>query len=284
MKILVPLDGSTCSETAITWARFIALKTGASITLLRSYLPFQDVHLAPQLPITVAELVNDEGQEKEINEYLTGKAGEFGELEVTTRCAQGPAAQCILESAGEADLIVMASHGTSGMTRWLLGSVATKVVRASETPVMVVNARDNESPPPVQMNRILVALDESERAETALRGAAELARVFGSTLILYEGVVNVWKTTQPDTWAGERAAEYLVSKAGEYSELETEKVVHSSSIGPEIVAQAEALKADLVVMCSHGRSGLSRWVLGSVTESVVQRAECPVLVYYNRPT
>ena len=90
MKILVPLDGSTCSETAITWARFIALKTGASITLLRSYLPFQDVHLAPQLPITVAELVNDEGQEKEINEYLTGKAGEFGELEVTTRCASFP--------------------------------------------------------------------------------------------------------------------------------------------------------------------------------------------------
>ena len=141
MKILVPLDGSTCSETAITWARFIALKTGASITLLRSYLPFQDVHLAPQLPITVAELVNDEGQEKEINEYLTGKAGEFGELEVTTRCAQGSAAQCILESAGEADLIVMATHGRGFISHAVMGSTTERVLRRAPCPVLVVPER-----------------------------------------------------------------------------------------------------------------------------------------------
>ena len=284
MRIVVPLDGSSCSETAIAWANLVAEKTQASVTLLRSYQPLENVHLSPQLPITVAELVNNEGQEKEIKEYLREQSLKFGDTDVAVTCIQGQAAHSILDASTKADLIVVASHGTSGIDRWLLGSVATKVVRASETPVLVVNARDNETPPPVRMERILVTLDESERAETALTEAAKLARAFGSTLILYEGIVNVWKTSGPDTWAGDRAAEYLRSKAEQYSDVQTEQVVHTSTIGPEIVAQAEALEADMVVMCSHGRSGLSRWVLGSVTESVVQRAECPVLVYYDRPT
>jgi nucleotide-binding universal stress UspA family protein len=256
----------------------------ASVTLLRSYQPLENVHLSPQLPITVAELVNKEGREKEIREYLREQGRKFGNTDVTVICIQDQAAHAILNTSTEADLVVMASHGTSGIDRWLLGSVATKVVRASETPVLVVNARDNKPPPPVRLTRILVALDESERAETALSEAAKLARAFGSTLVLYEGIVNVWKTSGPDTWASDRAAEYLRTKAQQHSDIQTEQVVHTSTIGPEIVAQAEALEADMVVMCSHGRSGLSRWVLGSVTESVVQRAECPVLVYYDRPT
>jgi nucleotide-binding universal stress UspA family protein len=283
MKILVPLDGSECSETAIPWARLLAEGQGADVHLIRSYLPFANVHLSPQLPITVAELVNEHDQSKDIEEYLKQKASEFGDIQVTTECVQGHAGHCILEGASDADLIVMASHGTSGITRWLLGSVATKVVRGSDTPVLVVNAREDEAPPPIKLDRILVALDESERAEVALREAARLTKAFDATLILYEGIVNVWKTSGPDNWASDRAAEYMKSKVESLSDIETETEVYRSSIGPEIVEQAEELKADLVVMCSHGRSGLSRWALGSVTESVVQRATCPVLVYYNRP-
>jgi nucleotide-binding universal stress UspA family protein len=284
MKILVPLDGSECSETAIPWAKLLAEGQGADVHLVRSYVPFENLHLVPQLPITVAELVNDEGEDNEINAYLDQKAKEFGDLKVTTECVKGHAGDCILESSHDADLIVMASHGTSGVTRWLLGSVATKVVRGSETPVLVVNAREEEATPPVKLERIMVALDESERAEVALEEAARLARVFKSTLIMYEGIVNVWKTSGPDTWASERAAEYMTGKVESLSDIEVETEIYRSSVGPEIVEQAEELKADLVVMCSHGRSGLSRWVLGSVTESVVQRATCPVLVFYNRPS
>lgn len=283
MKILVPLDGSECSETAIPWAKLLAEGQGAEVHLLRSYVPFENLHLAPQLPITVAELVNDEGEDKEINAYLEKKAAEFGEVKVTVECIQGHAGHCILEASHEADLIVMASHGTSGVTRWLLGSVATKVVRGSETPVLVVNAREEEAPPPVKMDRIMVALDESERAEVALQEASKLARAFDSTLVLYEGIVNVWKTSGPDTWASERATEYLNAQVEKLDDVKTETAIYRSSIGPEIVEQSEELNADLIVMCSHGRSGLSRWVLGSVTESVVQRATKPVLVFYNRP-
>ena len=78
------------------------------------------------------------------------------------------------------------------------------------------------------------------------------------------------------------AREYLNKQAESLDGLDVEVYVHESKVGPEIVAQAERHKADLIVMGSHGRRGVSRWVLGSVTEGVVQRSLCPVLVVYGR--
>src|SRR5690606_4808853 len=105
-------------------------------------IPFENLHLAPELPVTVAELVNDKREDKEVKGYLARKAEEFEGLQVATLGCAGRPAHCILDAARDADLVVMASHGTSGISRWLLGSVATKVVRGSETPVLVVNAKD----------------------------------------------------------------------------------------------------------------------------------------------
>jgi nucleotide-binding universal stress UspA family protein len=231
----------------------------------------------------VAELVNDDKMKSEVQQYLMRKSDDFDALEVTLKSVHGRAAENILSAAEESDLVVMACRGNSGLTKWLLGSVATKVVRGSVTPVMIVNTRHEEKPSPVRLKRIMVALDESERAEVALQGAARIARAFDSKLILYEGIVKVWKTSGPDTWADERAVGYLTAKKESLSGVQAEVKVYRSSIGPEIVERAEAYEADLVVMASHGRSGLSSWVLGSVTESVVQRATFPVMVFYNRP-
>ena len=110
MRIVVPLDGSICSETAIAWAKLIAEKMEASVTLIRSYQPLENVHLSPQLPITVAELVNNEGREKEIKEYLREQSRKFGNIDVSVTCIQGQAAHSILDASTEADLVVMASH------------------------------------------------------------------------------------------------------------------------------------------------------------------------------
>jgi nucleotide-binding universal stress UspA family protein len=278
VKLLVPLDGSNLSEIVYPWVRLL----GSEVELLRSYLPIEQVHLGHGLPITVARLVNDEGADVQIKAYLDEQAQKLAPLNVTTCCSVGHPADAILDHASPHDAIVIASHGQSGISRWLLGSVTTKVVRASTRPVLVVSARPDPKVRPAQLDRIFVPLDGSDTSELALSQAVDLAKKHQAKLTLYEGVIYRSGTPESEDWQALSAKEYLNKKAEALSGLDVEVVVHESRTGPEIVEQADKNGADLIVMGSHGRSGVSRWVLGSVTEGVVQRSNCPVLVVYGR--
>lgn len=278
MKLLVPLDGSNLSEIVFPWVRIL----GSEVELLRSYLPVEHLRLAPELPITIAEMVNDDQADDAVEKYLEKQASKLQGLKVSTHCVAGHPADAILDHADDCDAIVIASHGTSGITRWLLGSVTTKIVRASVKPVLVVSARPDPKPRAAKVETIFVPLDGSETAELALSQAVELARRFKAKLVLYEGVTYRSGTPEEEDWQALSAREYLNKQAESLDGLDVEVYVHESKVGPEIVAQAERHKADLIVMGSHGRRGVSRWVLGSVTEGVVQRSLCPVLVVYGR--
>ncbi len=142
-KILVPLDGSRFAEGALPYAQMLAECSGGQIELLRiavhpsSYVYVND-------PATLASLYDSDRAHCE--EYLQKVAVGLQTatpVAVTTAVLEGPVADAILDRAEEAgaDLIVMSTHGRSGMERWLLGSVAEKVVRGAKIPVMLIRPK-----------------------------------------------------------------------------------------------------------------------------------------------
>ena len=279
MKLLVPLDGSNLSAQVMPWVKLL----GDNVELLRTYIPVEELHLVQGLPMTISDLVNEQKPDDMIVDYLKTQAALLPNKQVTVECAVGHPADIIMDRARSFDAVVMASHGSSGLERWLLGSVTTKVVRGCTTPVLVVSARAHPSPPkPAKVETLFVPLDGSPTSEVALKEAKRLALRFGAKIVLYEGVVYRADTDDADDWQTLLAKEYLAEVAQKMSGFEVETVVLESSKGPDIVEQARRHGADLIVMGSHGRGGIARWVLGSVTESVVQRADCPVLVVYDR--
>lgn len=278
MNALVPLDGSELSEIVLPWAKLMADR----VELLRSYLPLDNIRLTPELPMIIAEMVNDIDVDKNVGAYLKEQSQKMGDVPCAYYCAIGHPAESILLRSEKFDLVIMASHGMSGITKWLLGSVTTKVVRASCTPVLVVSARPNPKPVPAEVKTIFLPMDGSKTSETALQTGVHLAKKFQAKLILYEGVVYRDNVPEEDDWQVLSAREYLASKAAELDYDKVEILVKESPNGPEIIEQAERCQADLLVMASHGRSGVSRWLLGSVTEGVIQRSNCPVLIVYDR--
>lgn len=278
MKVLLPLDGSKLSQIVYPWAKLL----GSEFELLRSYLPLDQTHLAAGITVAVSDLANNHTLEEKIQNYLKEQAAQFDESPVKTTCLAGQAADVILDRSEDNDLIIMASHGESGITRWLLGSVTTKVVRAGNKPVLVVSAQPDPQPQEAKLDTILVPLDGSETAERALVMATELARKHNSKLVLYEGVLYRHATPEAEDWQALSAQEYLAKKVEELSDVQAEYIVHETTTGIGITERAEKVGADLIVMGSHGRSGVSRLMLGSITEGVVQKSVCPVLVVYGR--
>lgn len=282
MKLLVPLDGSALSTRVLPWVKLLCSKCECEVELFRSFMPLVPAVLIPELTAGGRAMLTDDAVETRIKEYLDEQAEGLEGLNVSTVCGMGPAADAIVGRSKEVDLTVIASHGESGITRWLLGSVTTKVLRASETAVMVVGAAPEEEPRPAKIQSILVPLDGSLTSEVAIPKAAEMARKFEAKITLFESITyrNTDTTRLQDDWQVIESRDYLRKQAAklEAQGLEVQVHVHKSANGPPIADYANENDVDLVVMASHGQSGFSRWFVGSVTEGVVQRAGCPVMV------
>ncbi len=142
-KILVPLDGSEVAETALGEAEKLAKSFDGEIFLFQ-VVPFMPVYGSPEL---VTPLIVDEKQKDSAEQYLTGLAQKLKEksFKVTTEVRTGQqVAVEIIDYAREtgSDLIVMCTHGRSGITRWLLGSVALKVLTRGETPILLTRSKE----------------------------------------------------------------------------------------------------------------------------------------------
>jgi nucleotide-binding universal stress UspA family protein len=285
-KVVVPLDGSELSEGVFPWLRFLAekLQPDAEIVLIRAFEPPSTVYLLPELAVPTSNAFSDDYLGGAILEYLEEKQEELKPMNVTFHMCVGEPASEILEQSKEADLILLASHGRGGLGRWLMGSVATKVARGSATPTMVIGAKVLEAQHSKisKITKILVPLDGSEASERALSKAVEFAKQLDARLVLYQGVSQVDMQHQFALETNRTgllyAEEYLKRLAGAIEVVETSVHVAETYGGTGISSYAEDIKADLIVMGSHGRSGLVRWVLGSETEKVLQEAHCPVLV------
>ena len=292
-RTLVPLDGSKTAEAALPYARALARNLNSAVELLGI---IDIVALAGQVSRRSAQyfdkIITDSIGSSE--KYLERIAATFP-TNVKCSIEKGAPEEVIIEKAGGATtLIAMATHGRSGINRFILGSVAEKVLRAATSPILLIRAGERAaSDGEAAINTVIVPLDGSELAETILPNVAELAKQLALEIILlraYKIPANIYAS--PDeyypaqyeeirTELREEARTYLERKVEELKRL---GVVNVSSVMPEglgadeIIAQARKIPNNLIAMCTHGRSGPGRWVLGSVTESVVRHAGHPVLV------
>jgi nucleotide-binding universal stress UspA family protein len=283
-RILVPLDGSSLAEHVLPYARLLA---GALKT---------PVHLLACLAQTAIARGETVEMLRLAQGYLDQAAAslEGGGLQVSVSVVEGePAAEIASEADRQAGtLLVMSTHGRSGLQRMALGSVADRVLRATASPMLVVRPQSEEAPSEVRLEVAVVPLDESELAEQALPHAERLAGALDLKLLVVEALPSEMEYyMQAEAFAGAArdiaeaaegaSEEYLegvaarLHKAGLHS-VEW-RVIHGTA-GRSIVNAVQELPDSMVIMTTHGRSGMGRWILGSVADQVIRHSARPVLV------
>ena len=293
-KILVPLDGSKTAENVLPLARSFARALQIPVELL-GVIDIVEIayQVARDRVSIVTSLVND--ATGRFTEYLEGIAQNFPTG--TARCTvqTGSAAEAIINSAAtdKQTLIALATHGRSGLDRWLLGSVAEKVLRGGSNPTLVVRARDDKNPSwaMATLKRIVVPLDGSEMSEGILPYIKELAkqvdlevtliRLYGGLSAAGDGFYSPHQLDAMTARLRQEAVTYLESKTEEMKQQGLNKISFTAKEGlepDEILAIARQTPDTMIAMCTHGRSGVQRWALGSVTEAVVRHSDNPVLV------
>lgn len=270
--ILVPLDGSQLSERALPFAERLA-RTGAQLLVLMRavelFLP------AGELPIESEHPMLAEAQT-----YLQAIATRLTTAGVQVECIvrYGHVAEQILAliRARHPEYVVMATHGRSGFGRWLYGSVADAVMTHSPAPVALVPA-DATPVPADGRDRLLVPLDGSALSEAVLPFVAELAAQLDAEVVL----VRVVPHPAREQLAAARTylattAERLTSTTG--APPLRVRAEAAGSPAATIARLAEAEGATVIVMATHGRSGVRRLVLGSVATGTLRRADVPLLL------
>ena len=286
--ILVPLDGSAFGEQAIPAAIRIAERERGSLELVHvfEWLPPHLTQGAPPLdPALDLELQHDR------ESYLESVARWLGEqttAPVTTALLNGPVTDSLVAhvEARAPHIVVMATHGRGGLSRLWVGGVATDLVRRSPAPVLLVKptAQGTRLDPSRRFERVLVPLDGSPWAEEAVEHAISLAH--DAELVLLHVVTPVFYVApdaEPyptDDLNAEEA--YLTEVAGRLRGrgLVTEaRVVTHPQPAQAILECAADVRADLIAMETHGRTGVSRLLLGSVSDKVLRASPVPVLMH-----
>lgn len=273
-SILIPLDGSTRAESALPAARAIAKRTGALLHLARVHTP-SFTHVGAEF---APPNWNDSVRDGE-REYLRRLAKViFDEDGTRTECAllDGPIAKALVDHVKDvsADVIVLATHGRTGLSRAWLGSTADWLVRFAPLPAILVRAAE-EAASEYSLRRVLVALDGSAPSELIL---PEIVRLTSGAEIQ----VTLLTVIAPTVDSGDDTLDamldvktHLASLATRLHQLqpgltvETEVVVDDLA-GTAIIERATAMSADVVAMSTRGR-GASRFLVGSVADHVLRR-------------
>jgi nucleotide-binding universal stress UspA family protein len=294
-KILVPLDGSKTAEKVLPYACYLAGKFKVPVELL-AVVDIADVasHMAAEKAGILDTIIGD--AVRRLTSYLGSVAPTFAGTDVRCSVEKGEAEDAIIEKAAtdKAMLITMATHGRSGLNRFLLGSVAEKVLRGMANPLLLIRATEEaKSEGEAMLKSIIVPLDGSELAEGVLPMAAgmakkldlevELFRTYHIPYNVYGGDEGFYAGNYEELLAGVRdeAAQYLDKKAADLKNLGVAKVTCVTKEGlaaDEIILLGQKTPDNLIAMSSHGRSGVKRWVLGSVAEAVVRHCGDPVLI------
>ena len=297
--IVVPLDGSALAEQALPYVRLLAPLLHAGVCLLRVissaeiertrvYTPARrgDDRLAPDLR---RRRLAGYAVRRRAQRYLAARAAELRAdgLEVQLAVSAGAAPEAIVDTARRlsSSLIIMSSHGWSGLNRWAIGSVTDKVVQAAGTPVLVVRSHPPRQAPAIR--RVIVPLDGSDLARQALPLAAELAEAAHAELILFQAIPTTaegfpYPPLPADALPAmrEKVCQELEALAGELRQrrMAVTPAVTFGYPAEAIVEEAQRRDADLIVMATHGRSGLRRWALGSVANKVLHATTRPLLL------
>jgi len=289
-RILVPLDGSQWSEEVLPYVAQIAGAFKGSVTLMGAiHNPATWVDFLMQI---------DSGREVDLaRSYLEHQRKEFAdrgiEGETNIAVVHGEPAQAILDYAkvDHSDLIAMTTHGRSGVTRWAWGSVADKVLHSTDLPLLLVRPMEDDSQKPAQaIRKILVPLDGSELSQSVLPFAETLVKALGASVVLFHAAAPpvlaypgaemismdqpVWDTIEEEARKFVREATARLAAKG----IQATGIACVGQAIDGILAAAADESVGLIVMSTHGRSGVGRLVMGSVADAVVRRASVPVLV------
>jgi nucleotide-binding universal stress UspA family protein len=313
-QMLVPLDTSALSEAVLPLAATLAQATGSTLILLHVVAPAETLVALPDLlpaetmwtlppPASGPTLTSQEWEATEVaraQSYLAAVAGRLTaaglaahpEVVVAPKVAEAVCSRAARDPG--IVRIAMTTHGYSGFRYWTMGSVAEQVLHATPVPLLLMRAREacEAVSTAASVRTILVPLDGSVFAEQALQEAQALAAALGATLLLLtavpavdgiggEGGINARWTRGEREVEEEQLAHYLEQLAQQLTAvgLSVRTQVVSGSAAETIVRVSAEAQADLIVMATHGRSGLRRVLLGSVADAVLRSTETPVLLY-----
>jgi nucleotide-binding universal stress UspA family protein len=272
-KIVVPLDGSRLAEVALPYAEEMAAKLSSEIILL-SVLQSEDTHEYQKHQSYATRIVNI--TKRHVEKYLDKSGGRAIDIGTATRA--GNPAEGILDyvSKGTSRLIVMATHGRSGLSRWAVGSIADKVVRATtKQPLMLIRAKGSR--PDIREKRILkkalVPLDGSITSEAVIPYIMEIAHSLQMELTLLQVIP---KTNH--TYAA--TEDYLQSWCRKLVDngIKADYELSIGAAADQIIDLADELAIDLVAMSTHGQTAIHLWPLGSVAQKVLLGGNTPLML------
>ena len=280
-EILVPMDGSTEAESVIPYLRDLAPKFGSRVHILGVGIGRKTRR--------VNRLIED---------YITRTANKLhsDNIKAEPVIRYGVAADNILDYTAEKeiDLIIMATHGRGGITRWWMGSVAEKVISEATAPVLLVRSqRSGRSGTTQKLNfprKILAPLDGSDIGESAVPYAEAIAAKSGASICLLQ-VISLPGTVEANVLGGhdwrkfvkamEDAGENYLKTVAKRLGSKNTKVMYEVLTGDpadKIVEYAADKGGSMIAMSTHGRTGIARWVLGSVADKVLHGAGIPILL------
>jgi nucleotide-binding universal stress UspA family protein len=278
-RIVVPLDGSLAAEAILPQVRRVLHRSDSEIILVQ----------AVPVPMVENAIVLAEAQIGAAREYLLGQVERLAKQGVRVKhvLRVGAPVGVILEVAEseKATMIALATHGATGLKRFLLGSIAEDVIRNSPVPVLLVRpfwSYDLVPPGNPELRpirKLLLPVDGSGLAREALPGILEYAALFDAQIVLLRILVGADRRTveAPEKLLAEQELEELagvIEKKG----VETIRLLGTGAPVDRILKTIREQGIDLVAMATHGRAGLSRVTSGSVTEEVLRKAEVPLLV------
>jgi len=290
-KLLFPTDFSKCADQALNHAVFYAEKYGAELHILHAITLFAD-----QPDVLHKEFLETDDMIKNIERNFeeqmikVARKHENKEIKIFKSCKRGiSAAPTILEYASEkdVDLIIMGTQGRRGLAHIMLGSTAEEVVRMADCPVFTI--REKETAKPIKaFQQILVPVDFSEHSATAIAYAKRIAQDYDAQLQLLHIIEN---TTHPAFSLSGKSSIYDFFPNIKEDSINKVKKMFDEANGPEVKSEifikdghpahetiefSKEKGSDLIVISTHGLTGVDHFLLGSVSEKVVRRAFCPV--------
>jgi nucleotide-binding universal stress UspA family protein len=303
-SILVPLDGSPLSERTLPLACELASRPGATLHLVHVHIPATTPMYTAGLPLLDTRLDEQVSQaERGYLDSLAARLRAEADIQVHTALLDSLIADSIAELiakhtiAYHVDLVVMTTHGRSGLARFWLGSVADELVRRLTVPVLLLRA-DERTPRGSAVRvprRILIPLDGSANAQAVLPYALALGRATQAeyTLLRVIESVMIARHLPPDPAIrdlddrlidelrldAQIALEQVAEELAALGLVAQAKVVIAPQAALAIMEEADQGGIDLIAMATHGRRGLARMVVGSVADKVLRGSSLPVLLY-----
>ena len=277
-RVLVPLDGSEAAESALHHAADLAKKHDAELVLLfLAYLPAGDDDAGELSHAQMRQHLGD------LRSQLRADGVRARDAVIQTRDL--PTALLKFIETEQVSIVVMSSQGKTGMVRWLLGNQVERALEVMPVPLLLVRP---------MYQKVVVPLDGSRWSESAVPRAAEIARLYGAEIILlhvYQSPVGGYSPEVALAGQQQLAEQNLEQMRQQLVSLRNrlrqeglrvrEQIMRSNDPARAICDFAESEEGiNMIVMSTHGRTGLSRWLMGSVAQKVSKNLRCPVTLVY----